>query len=122
MPATSPPVKLDGDPRLSPFAVAGPSDQQIEQGARLIFDKANPDTPQTASVDRDQWFADTRDYWIRAARDVAAVLGTPMTITCPCGWAAAGPAHETYFAGSTHRCELTDPQWNRWNRSTTPTE
>lgn len=93
--------------------LAGPSDEQIARGARLLFDKANPDLPEIRVRDRDKWFEETCDYWMRAARELAAVLGTPMAVQCPCGWTAAGPAKETSFAATTHRCELTDPHWRK---------
>jgi hypothetical protein len=68
------------------------SDEVIEAGARLLFDKANPDTLMSSDLDRDKWFEDTRDYWIRATRELAATLGTPMTVNCPCGYSVSGPA------------------------------
>jgi len=91
----------------------GPDDEQIAAGARLLFDKTHPDLLPAPLQDRDKWFEETRDYWERATRELAAILGTPMTATCPCGYALNGPApavHQTMFF---HKCEKTDPYWGK---------
>jgi hypothetical protein len=104
---------LGGRPAVSTPTQTGPSEDHIQRAARLLFDKANPDVPGGIGRDRDQWFAETRDYWERAARELADVLGTPMTVTCACGWTAAGPAKETQFIAIDHKCELTSPWFGR---------
>jgi hypothetical protein len=65
---------------------------QIRRGARLLFDKANPDDPNTRTLDRDKWFKDTRDYWERAVQELATALGESSTATCSCGMTATGAA------------------------------
>lgn len=92
-----------------------PDDKQIAAGARLLFDKANPDLPglEHAGVDRDKWFEETREYWERATRELAAILGTPMTATCPCGYTLSGPAAAVHQSLFFHKCEKTDPYWGK---------
>lgn len=88
-----------------------PTEEHIQQAARMLFDVANPDVPDAHIQDRDQWFADTQDYWIRSARKLVDVPGTPMTVSCPCGWTISGPSEAVDSAHFRHRCEKTDPRW-----------
>ena len=92
----------------APATLPGPSEEQIKRAARLMFDRAYPASPRDSMKDLDKWFADTYDYWIRAARELAAVLGTPMVVTCPCGWSVSGPAMETSRVSFYHKCDNTN--------------
>lgn len=68
-------------------------DAVIKRGARLLFDKANPDIPSNteSTKRRDKWFNDTLDYWMRATQELAEMLGTPAAARCRCGAEAVGP-------------------------------
>lgn len=83
----------------------------FERAARMMFDKANPDVPH-ATGERDRLFDLTRDYWLRAVRELAELLGW-MHVSCPCGWTLSGPARELSFTARTHKCEKTYPWWGQ---------
>lgn len=90
-------------------------DEVIERCARMLFDRANPEVPgHITHINRDLWFSESRDYWVRAIRELAEQLGTPMAVQCPCGYSATGPASEVRRTVFMHKCEKTDPSaWNK---------
>jgi hypothetical protein len=84
-----------------------PSDQ-IVKAARFIFDRANPDVPGVEVRDRNAWFNECKDYWVRAAVDLAELLDkSNLYIQCGCGWFVIGPPREAGSAQWHHRCPLT---------------
>jgi hypothetical protein len=57
-------------------------------------------------IDADEELSELPPGAVELAPDAAT-----MTIQCPCGWTATGPATHVQKTVFHHRCEKTDPTW-----------